>query len=223
MISPHQPRNRRCADVVAAADLDKRFLAPVAALDRLALLVRGELGRSAHFLPPRYGAHSAFARPRADKIAFKLRQNGLAVALREIGRLERTLFTLDWFGDPALRRRSNAGLNKGEARNALARAVFLHRLGEIRDRTIDNQSYRTNGLNLVVAAIILWNTVYIEHAVKALRQQGTPIPDELLPHIAPLLWEHINLTGDYIWKPLSGGSGTTLRPLRLAPQYLETA
>jgi hypothetical protein len=40
---------------------------------------------------------------------------------REIGRLERTLFTLDWISDPALRRRSNAGLNKGEARNALAR------------------------------------------------------------------------------------------------------
>ena len=27
----------------------------------------------------------------------------------------------------------NAGLNKGEARNALARAVFFHRLGQIRD------------------------------------------------------------------------------------------
>lgn len=38
---------------------------------------------------------------------------------------------LDWFRDPALRRRVQAGLNKGEARNALARAVFLHRLGEI--------------------------------------------------------------------------------------------
>jgi TnpA family transposase len=47
-------------------------------------------------------------------------QNALAKTLREIGRLERTLFTLDWISDPALRRRTNAGLNKGEARNALA-------------------------------------------------------------------------------------------------------
>ena len=46
------------------------------------------------------------------------RQNALAKALREIGRLERALFTLDWISDPALRRRTNAGLNKGEARNA---------------------------------------------------------------------------------------------------------
>jgi hypothetical protein len=43
--------------------------------------------------------------------------------------------TLDWNSDPALRRRSNAGLNKGEAKHALARAVFFHRLGEITPRS----------------------------------------------------------------------------------------
>jgi hypothetical protein len=52
------------------------------------------------------------------RLAAYPRQNALAKALREIGRLERTLFTLDWIGDPALRRRANAGLNKGEARRA---------------------------------------------------------------------------------------------------------
>jgi TnpA family transposase len=62
------------------------------------------------------------------------RQNSLALALREIGRIERTLFMLAWLEDPALRRRVTAGLNKGEARNSLARAVFFNRLGEIRDR-----------------------------------------------------------------------------------------
>jgi TnpA family transposase len=98
------------------------------------------------------------------------RQNSLALALREIGRIERTLFTLKWLQDPALRRRTNAGLNKGEARNALARAVFFHRLGEIRDRSFENQRYRASGLNLVVAAITLWNTVYLERAVSALRE-----------------------------------------------------
>ncbi|MGT7476121.1 Tn3 family transposase, partial [Escherichia coli] len=86
-------------------------------------------------------------------------------ALRVIGRIERTLFMLDWFRDPALRRRVQAGLNKGEARNALARAVFMHRLGEIRDRKPENQSYRASGLTLLTAAISLWNTVYMERAV----------------------------------------------------------
>jgi TnpA family transposase len=78
---------------------------------------------------------------------------------------------LDWFRDPALRRRVQAGLNKGEARNALARAVFLHRLGEIRDRKPENQSYRASGLTLLTAAYLLWNTIYMERAVDALKQR----------------------------------------------------
>jgi TnpA family transposase len=84
------------------------------------------------------------------------RQNSLALTLREIGRIERTLFMLAWLEDPALRRRVTAGLNKGEARNSLARAVFFNRLGEIRDRSFENQRQRASGLNLVVAAITLW-------------------------------------------------------------------
>jgi len=146
------------------------------------------------------------------RLAAYPRQNALAKALREIGRLERTLFTLDWISDPALRRRANAGLNKGEARNALARAVFFHRLGEIRDRTFENQRYRASGLNLAVAAIILWNTVYLGRAVDELRSRGETVPDELLAHVAPLGWEHIAFNGDYVWpaEPL----GNTFRPLR---------
>jgi hypothetical protein len=52
-------------------------------------------------------------------------------------------------------RRSNAGLNKGKARNSLARALFFHRHGEIRDRTFENQRYPASGLNLTIAAIVL--------------------------------------------------------------------
>ena len=126
------------------------------------------------------------------------RQNGVAAALRELGRLERTLFTLDWITDPDLRRTTGQELNKGEARNSLARAVFIHRLGEIRDRTYENQQHRVSGLNLLVTAIILWNTRYLECAVAALRQVED-VPDNLLAHLSPLGWEHVNLTGDYVW------------------------
>ena len=96
------------------------------------------------------------------------RQNGLAMTLREPGRIERTLFALDWMQNVELRRRVQIGLNKSEEKNALARAVFLNRLGEIRDRNFENQRYRASGLNLVVSAIVLWNTVYLDRAVKAL-------------------------------------------------------
>ena len=53
--------------------------------------------------------------------------------------------------------------------NSLARAVFIHRLGEIRDRTYENQQHRASGLNLLLTAIILWNTRYLDRAITALR------------------------------------------------------
>ena len=47
------------------------------------------------------------------KLASYPRQNALALALRELGRIERTLFTLDWLLDKDLRQRMTAALNKG--------------------------------------------------------------------------------------------------------------
>src|SRR5208337_2378121 len=146
------------------------------------------------------------------------RQNGVAAALRELGRLERTLFTLDWIEDPELRRTTGQELNKGEARNSLARAVFIHRLGEIRDRTYENQQHRASGLNLLVTAIILWNTRYLERAVATLCQTED-VPDHLLAHLSPLGWEHVNLTGDYVWgaEQAMSKNNDGLRPLRTPP------
>ena len=143
------------------------------------------------------------------------RQNGLAVALRELGRIERTLFILDWLQSVELRRRVHAGLNKGEARNALARAVFFNRLGEIRDRSFEQQRYRASGLNLVTAAIVLWNTVYLERATTTLNGHDAA----LLQYLSPLGWEHINLAGDYVWRnsaKLGAGKFKPLRPLQPA-------
>jgi TnpA family transposase len=122
------------------------------------------------------------------------RQNGLVVALGELGRIERTLFILDWLQSVELRRRVHAGLNKGEARNVLARAVFFNCLGEIRDRSFEQQRYHTSGLNLVTAAIVLWNTVHLERATNALRGHGQDADTDLLRYRSPLGWEHINLT-----------------------------
>ncbi|BCL05709.1 DDE transposase (plasmid) [Escherichia coli] len=142
------------------------------------------------------------------------RQNGLAVALRELGRIERTLFILDWLQSVELRRRVHAGLNKGEARNSLARAVFFNRLGEIRDRSFEQQRYRASGLNLVTAAIVLWNTVYLERATQGLVEAGKPVDGELLQFLSPLGWEHINLTGDYVWRSSAKIGAGKFRPLR---------
>ena len=157
------------------------------------------------------------------KLAAYPRQNGLALALRELGKLERTLFTLDWLQDPQLRRRSYVGLNKGEAKNSLSRAVFFHRLGQIRERSYENQRHRAGGLNLIVTAIILWNTVYLGRVVDHLRlhDESPAITD--LAHLSPLGWEHINLTGDYHWDAEQLFRLNQFRPLRVRDVEVDLA
>ena len=113
-----------------------------------------------------------------------------------------------------LRRRAQAWLNKGKAKNALARAVFFNRLGELRDRSFENQRYRASGLSLVVAAIVLWNTVYLERAIQGLAAHEHPVDATLLPHLSPLGWEHITLTGDYVWRQSKQDERGKFRPLR---------
>lgn len=134
------------------------------------------------------------------KLSASPKASQLSRALRDLGRLERTLFMIEWYSDPALRRRCQGGLNKGEAAHKLKRAVFFHERGEIRDRSFDSQAFRASGLNLVVSAIVYWNTVYLARCVAQLKMDGSHIPDNLLKHVSPISWEHINLTGIYTWR-----------------------
>ena len=114
------------------------------------------------------------------------RQNGLALALREIGRIERTLHALDWLERPQLRRQATAELNKGESRNALARAVCFHRLGRLHDRTAQAQQHRASGLALVTAAIALWkHRLPRSRPGCAARRNGDLIPDRAARPLCP--------------------------------------
>jgi TnpA family transposase len=150
------------------------------------------------------------------KLSAYRQQNGVAAALREIGRVERTLFTLRWFNDPALRRLVTSELNKGEARNSLARTVAFHRLGRFRDRGHENQQTRAAALNLVTAAIILFNCRYLGRALGEMRSRGVVIDESLIPQLSPLGWDHINLTGDYVWSDAMALDGDGFMPLRQA-------
>ena len=88
------------------------------------------------------------------KLAARPRQHDLALAMREIGRVERTLFIIEWLLSTEMQRRAQIGLNKGEAHHALKGALRIGRQGEIRDRTTEGQHFRIAGLNLLTAIII---------------------------------------------------------------------
>lgn len=97
----------------------------------------------------------------------------------------------------------------------LERIGSFHRTGRIRDHGLQAQGHRASALNSVANAIVLWNTTYLEAAVRHLDRQSRPVPPDLLQHLSPLGWQHINLTGDYLWSG-PGASDGKLRPLRQA-------
>ena len=70
-------------------------------------------------------------------------------------------------------------------------------------------------LNLVIAAIIFWNTLYMDRATRHLASRGHVPEPRLLRHSSPLGWEHIILAGDYNWR--SGAAERKIaRPLHLS-------
>jgi hypothetical protein len=85
------------------------------------------------------------------------------------------------------------------------------------------RQYRASGLALVTAAIALWNTVYLSRALDVLRRQSETMADALLAHLAPGGWQHINLTGDYLWDADAGLGPDGFRLLRLAAIDLHPA
>lgn len=154
------------------------------------------------------------------KLAAYERQNQLDLALQEIGRVERTLFMLDWLESPALRQRCQAGLNKSEQRHQLTQAICTFKQGRIIDRTHETQQFRASGLNLIIAAIVYWNSTYIADAVAYLRSSGDHIPDELLAHISPVGWNHIGFSGDFLWDRAAISALKGRKPLNIRPSYL---
>ena len=56
--------------------------------------------------------------------------------------------------------------------------------------------------------------MYLERAVDALGKQKE-IDDRLLPHLTPLGWDHINLTGDYSWHTNKRVAKGRFRPLKV--------
>ncbi len=128
------------------------------------------------------------------------RENNVVKALRTMGQIEKTLFLIDYIVDKNLRHRIQHGLNIGEAMNALARAVFFGKRGELREKALLDQYQRASALNLILNAITIWNTVYLTKAIEFLKINGETIDEELLSHVSALNWEHINFLGEYSFK-----------------------
>lgn len=155
----------------------------------------------------------------ADTVMSKLgsysRQNSIAKALREMGRIEKTLFILNYVTDERLRREILVCLNKGEAMNGMASALFFGKSGNLREKDWQNQLQRASCLNILLNIIVIWNTVYLQKAVEHIRESGGGLDDTLLKHVSPLNWGHIQLYGKYYFNSSLLLPANVFRPLRI--------
>nr|ULG18701.1 transposase [Serratia proteamaculans] len=123
------------------------------------------------------------------------RPPGLAQAIMEVCRVNKTLYLLNYIDDEDYRRRILTQLNRGEGRHALARAICYGQRGEIRKRYSEGQEDQLGALGLVTNAVVLWNTLYIQEALSHLRQSGEIPEEEHLARLSPLIHGHINMLG----------------------------
>ena len=132
-------------------------------------------------------------------------------AIAELGRIAKTLYLLTYLDDELYRRRILTQLNRIEARHALARQVFH---GQLRQRYREGQEDQLGALGLVLNAIVLWNTRYLDAALAQLRRDGFPVEDADVERLSPLIHDHINLLGRYHFAKPDNLGGGQLRPLR---------
>ncbi len=85
----------------------------------------------------------------------------------------------------------------------------------MRERTLENQLQRATALNLIINAISIWNTIYLEKAIDYKKSIGDEINEELIANIFPLGWEHINMLGEYSFKFDDNKDKEILRPLNI--------
>lgn len=117
--------------------------------------------------------------------------------MAELGRIEKTLYLLHYVDDEAYRRRILVQLNRGEGRHNVARWVFHGRRGEVRQKYREGQEDQLGALGLVVNAIVLWNTRYLDAILNRLRASGKTVLAEDVARLSPLLFEHVNVLGPY--------------------------
>jgi len=114
--------------------------------------------------------------------------------------------------DDTHHRAVHAQTTVSESRHALGRHVFHGRRGQLFQAYRDGQEDQLGALGLVINAIVLWNTRYLDAIITTLGEAGYPLVDEAIAKLSPLLRKHINVHGTYTFSPvLLGGA---LRPLR---------
>ncbi|GLY66522.1 transposase [Amycolatopsis taiwanensis] len=136
----------------------------------------------------------------------------LGEAIAHYGRIHKSLHVLRMADEPDYRRTMKSQGNLQEGRHALGRDIFHGKRGELRQRYYEGMEDQLGALGLVLNAVVLFNTRYLDAVLAQLRAEGYEVRDEDAARLSPFRHRHINLLGKYSFflpADLAGG----LRPL----------
>lgn len=138
---------------------------------------------------------------RAYDIVRMLQHDGrptpLGDATSSYGRIFKSLHMLNCFDNETYRRDIKGIRNLQEGRHALAQRVFHGRKGALFQRYHEGMEDQLGALGLVVNCVVLWNTYYIDLAIKQLRCDGRRVDDEDVARLSPYMRSHVNVHGTY--------------------------
>ena len=113
----------------------------------------------------------------------------------QLGRLLRTAFLADYFVKDAFRNELRRVLNRGEAVNALKRAIYTGRISPAQAKRVDEMQAVADALSLLANIVMAWNTSQMQAVLDRWSNRRQVIPPELIGKIAPTRLESINLRG----------------------------
>ncbi len=143
------------------------------------------------------------------------RPSSLAQAIIDLGRINKTIYLLNYIDDETYRRRILTQLNRGEGRHKVARTICHGKRGEIRKAYREGQEDQLGALGLVTNAVVLWNTIYLQAALEHLQSEGMEINPEDRARLSPLQHKYINVLGRYSFALADLIASGKLRPLNI--------
>jgi hypothetical protein len=135
------------------------------------------------------------------RLATYSRKNKLYFAFRELGRVVRTIFLLQYVSDLELRQVIQAATNKSEAFNKFVQWVCFGGEGVITENVRDEQRKFIKYNHLVANLLSLHTLVTMTKALQQLLEEGHTIDMEALSTLSPYRTEHINRFGNYVINP----------------------
>lgn len=126
------------------------------------------------------------------------KQHPLYTALKEYGRMAKTLHVLRFTDDLEMRQDSRKSGNAIESSNRFSSAIFFANGGEMIYLTRTEQQIADACKNLIKNAIVCWNYLYL---TRKIQQERNPTKREELikmtKHKTMNAWRHAHLTGTY--------------------------